>query len=117
LQSILILSQIVSAVSFFCYGLALLTSNQMVREFERYGLQRWRRVTGALQLAGSLGLTLGFFEPALTPWASAGLALQMGLGVAARVRVGDRFWQLCPALFYLLLNSFVLAGSTALLPS
>lgn len=79
----------------------------MVLEFKRYGLSRFRTLTGILQILGSLGLTVGFFIPAVTLVSSLGLSVQMLLGVGVRIRIKDSFFQTFPALFFCLLNLFI----------
>ncbi len=59
------LAQGISIISFGWYGLSCWRSSRMVLEFERYGMARWRRLTGALQLLASLGLSAGYFYPML----------------------------------------------------
>ena len=61
----------------------------MVSEFERFGLARLRRLTGSLQLAGSIGLAAGFFSHALLVFSAGSVAILILLGVIARVRIGD----------------------------
>jgi hypothetical protein len=97
-----------TAVSFYLYGFSCLRSARMVAEFERYGLARFRALTGCLQLAGALGLTFGIWGyPLLGFWAAAGLSLQMAFGVAVRLRIGDSCWECLPALFYCALNGYI----------
>lgn len=96
------------ALSFFLYGFTCLVSAHMVAEFERYGLARFRAITGCLQLAGAAGVTFGLLGfPRLGFLASAGLCLQMALGVGARLRIRDRWYQCLPAFLYGCLNAFL----------
>lgn len=106
-------SKIVSISLFLFYGLGCLFSQQMVVEFERFGLSRFRRLTGALEVLGALGLLVGYGIPPLDIVASAGLSLLMVLGVATRVRVRDPFVQMLPALVLLLINGFIFARAVA----
>ena len=102
-------SRVLSIVAFLGYGLSCLFANGMVAEFERYGLSRFRRLTGGLEVLGALGLLAGFLVPQLTVVAAGGLALLMLLGVVVRLRVGDRLVLMLPAIFLLLVNLFVVA--------
>ena len=106
-------AKILSIVFFLYYGAGCLFSNAMVAEFERFGLSPFRRLTGALELLGSLGLLVGYVVPVLVIVASAGLGLLMILGLAARVRVRDSFAQMLPALFLLLVNLFIILAHPA----
>ncbi|HKK50533.1 MAG TPA: DoxX family protein, partial [Myxococcota bacterium] len=66
-------ANIVSILAFGTYGLLVLFADGMVEEFERFGLSRFRRLTGSLEVLGALGLAVGYLVPALTLLASAGL--------------------------------------------
>lgn len=100
-------AMVFSIASFLVYGLSCLFSDAMVAEFERFELSRFRRLTGALEVLGALGLLVGYFLPPLVLAASAGLTLLMILGVATRARVGDSFVATLPALLLLLVNLYI----------
>jgi hypothetical protein len=100
---------IVSAVLFLVYGGLCLFSNGMEEEFARYGLSRFRRLTGALELLGGAGLLVGLLVPEVMVVASAGLAILMLLGVVARVRVRDPLLEIVPAAVLMVANGFLLA--------
>ena len=102
-------SVVLSAIVFLYYGLDCLVSDGMVAEFERYGLSRYRRLTGSLEVLGAVGLAVGYFVPHVLVLASAGLTLLMALGVATRFRVRDPLQQALPALGLMLLNAFIFA--------
>ena len=104
------ITKALSIVLFLYYGAACLFSGAMVRDFERFGLSRFRRMTGALELLGGIGLLGGYQFPALVVAAATGLALLMTLGVGARLRVGDSFLQLRAALSLLIANSFIVVA-------
>jgi uncharacterized membrane protein YphA (DoxX/SURF4 family) len=99
---------LVSAVLFLAYGALCLFSNGMEEEFERYGLSRFRRLTGALEVLGGLGLLVGLLAPQVMVVASAGLALLMLLGVIARVRVRDPLLEIAPAAVLMVANLYLL---------
>ena len=100
-------SNVLSVVAFLVYGVQCVCTDRMVSEFERYGLPRLRRLTGGLEVAGALGLVAGYGYSPLWVAAAGGLALMMVAALLARVRVGDPFSQMLPALVLLLLNVFV----------
>ena len=79
----------------------------MLIEFERYKLSPYRKMTGILQIAGSLGLICGFYFPQIGKIAALGLALQMFFGVIVRIRIKDSFLQMLPALIFFLINLFI----------
>ena len=101
------LVKILSIVAFLYYGLAVLLSNAMVEEFERYGLSQFRKLTGALEVLGAAGLIAGYFVPGLTVAAAGGLALLMLAGVVVRFRSGDTLAQALQAFAMLLVNVFI----------
>lgn len=101
----------VSMTAFLFYGLSCLTTAHMAAEFERYGLARLRTLTGGLEVAGALGLLLGYFYPVMVTIASGGLSLLMLLGIATRIRIRDPFLATLPALVLFLINGFVLLFS------
>ena len=105
------MAQILSIVSFAFYGMGCLLSERMVLEFERFGLARFRRLTGVLQLAGSIGLIAGFYSHALLVFSAAGLAMLMLLGVAVRIRIRDPLMAGVPAAFYFCLNLFLVLSA------
>jgi hypothetical protein len=97
------------AVSFIGYGTSCLVSRHMVREFERYGLARYRVLTGVLQLLGATGLLAGFQFPLIGALAAGGLSLQMLFGFGVRLKVGDRLLLGLPALTYMVLCAWLCA--------
>jgi hypothetical protein len=108
------IARIVSMALFLYYGTVCLFSRTMVVEFERFGLARFRQLTGALEILGGLGLLVSYVVPDLVIVASSGLALLMVLGLAARLRVRDPLPQMLPALILLLVNLFLVAAHVAM---
>ena len=68
-------SILVSSTLFLFYGIACLSFEGMKRDFERFGLSRFRTLTGTLEVLGALGLIVGQFWPTLVPLRAGGLAL------------------------------------------
>ena len=101
---------IVSAVSFLFFGTSCLLTQAMRAEFVRYGLSRFRVLTGYLQLLGAAGLFAGLWWTPIGAAAAAGLALLMVFGVGARQRIGDPWPQQVPAAFYAVLNAILAVG-------
>lgn len=81
-------------ISFLAYGYSCLSSKHMELEFRRYGLSKYRKLTGALQLLAACGLFVGIFSPSIGGLAAAGLALQMACGLGVRIKIADP-WYLC----------------------
>ncbi len=100
-------SIVASSLLFLYYGLTCLLSDGMVDEFERFGLARFRTLTGGLEVLGALGLVAGYQVPWVTVVSSAGLSILMLAGVATRLRMRDSLAQTLPALVLLLVNLFI----------
>lgn len=99
-----------SAVSFLYYGM-IHFGEKMTLEFERFGVSAWKRkLTGILQLLGSIGLISGFFIPTIGFIVATGLAVLMLLAFIIRLRIRDGLIKSLPSFFYTLLNCF-LSGS------
>ena len=96
-----------SIVLFLYYGTSVLVSDAMAAEFERFGLSRFRRLTGGLEVLGALGLILGYFVSHFDIAASAGLTVLMVAGVIVRFRSGDSLVDALPALVMALINAFI----------
>lgn len=83
-------------------------SPHMAVEFRRYGLEKFRVLTGALQFAGALGISLGIYGYTLIGVVAAiGLSIQMALGVAVRLRIRDSWLKCFPAFFYFCANAYL----------
>jgi uncharacterized membrane protein YphA (DoxX/SURF4 family) len=100
-------SVVVSASLFLMYGIACLCFEGMKRDFERFGLSRFRTLVGTLEVLGAVGLIIGQFWPPLVPLSAGGLALMMLVGVATRQRMLDSLAQTLPALVLMCLNLFI----------
>jgi hypothetical protein len=101
------MATVLSVSSFLWYGTACLFANGMVEEFARYGLSRWRRLTGALELLGATGLLVGQLVPPLVVVSAAGLTVLMLLGVLTRIRVRDPWYETLPAAILMMLNAYI----------
>ena len=96
-----------SAVSFLFYGSSFFLRSGMKEEFQRYGLDPFRKLIGLLQLLGGAGLLVGFaWRPALIV-ASGGLCLLMLIGFGVRLKMKDGFWESMPSFIFMLLNGYI----------
>lgn len=100
-----------SVTLFLYYGLSCLFAGAMVKDFERFNLQQFRRLTGLLEVMGALGLVGSYFLPPLVFPSAAGLSLLMLLGVITRLRVRDPLTDAIPAGVLMLLNLFLLVSA------
>lgn len=96
-------------VSFIFYGFGCFTSPKMKEEFNRFQLSSFqRKLTGMLQIIGSLGLILGYYFYDLIGFLAAfGLGLLMLAGFAVRLKIKDNFIQSFPSFFFAILNFYV----------
>jgi uncharacterized membrane protein YphA (DoxX/SURF4 family) len=101
------IATVVSIVLFLYYGLACLLANGMQDEFERYGLSRFRRLIGSLELLGAIGLLVGYVLPLIQLLSAFGLAVLMLMGVATRVRVRDSVLATLPATVLMVMNAVI----------
>lgn len=94
----------VSAAAFLFYGLACLFSPKLVAEFERYRLAKFRVLVGSLEVAGALGLIIGWWFPLMQTAAAAGLFALMLCGLWARWRIRDPWYAMLPAFVLAVVN-------------
>ena len=98
-----------SALSFLIFGIACFTTVHMKSEFRRYGLAKFRKTIGGLQLLGALGLLIGYLlSPKLQIAAAGSLAFLMVLGFIVRLKIRDSFLEAAPSFFYAILNAYLL---------
>jgi hypothetical protein len=83
----------------------------MKSEFKRFNLEKIGHLTVVLQIFGATGLLVGLFFKPILILAALGLSLLMLSGLIVRIRVKDGLLVSLPALFFLLLNAFILAES------
>ena len=80
----------------------------MKEEFVRFGLDKWRVITGYLQLLGGLGLLIGtFFNNSLLVLSALGLAILMLMGFITRLRIKDSVLASSPAFIFMLINCWL----------
>jgi hypothetical protein len=83
----------------------------MRNEFERFGMAKFRIMTGILEILGAAGTLLGLLWTPLFIFSTLGLGTLMLLGLVTRVRVRDPIVQMLPAFSLMVLN-YTLAGAT-----
>jgi len=105
--------RVLSIVAFLAYGSLCVAGKSMVSEFERFGLSRFRVLTGTLEVLGALGLLASYAIPVLAPLAAGGLSLLMFLGVLTRLRIRDTLAQIFPAFALMLVNATLVWASLA----
>jgi hypothetical protein len=99
--------QIISITAFLIYGPLCIFSEKTILEFKRYGFPHFRKLVGSLEIAGAVGLILGFYSMTFLLLSSAGLALLMFCGVVVRLRIKDKLIFIVPAFVLFILNLFI----------
>ena len=94
-------------VFFGFYGLSCFSSERMRLEFQRYKVPQLRQLTGGLQLAGALGIVVGYWYRPLLALSAGGLTLMMIYAVITRFRIRDPLSAAMPAFSLALLNAYV----------
>jgi hypothetical protein len=97
-----------SSLAFIYFGVQCFYSKFIIDEFKRYHLPKFRKLTGYLQLSGSVGLLVGlYYNPLLLLLASTGLCLLMLSGFIVRLKIKDNFIQSSPSFIFGALNLFI----------
>lgn len=102
---------LVDGAAFVLYGLSCLASRSMQREFERWGLGRFRLLVGTLEVLGGIGLLVGAPLPFILSVSSAGLCLLMLLGLGVRLKSHDGVLLSMPAALLMLVNGYIFVKS------
>jgi len=106
-MGLLEVSVLFSSLSFLGYGIAYFLSSKLKSEFVRFGLGEFGTLTAILEIVGATGLLVGLLLNDILLISSGGLALLMFLGVIVRLRVNDGLRASLPALFFMVLNSYI----------
>lgn len=104
----------ISSISFLAYGISYFITPHMKSEFKRFGLEKFGTLTATLEICGSFGLMVGLWFSPILIMSSAGLGALMFLGFIVRYKIKDSFWEALPALFFMILNSYIFFRSTQL---
>jgi hypothetical protein len=79
----------------------------MKAEFKRFGLEKYGLLTVVLEILGAIGLWVGLSIHPILLISSGGLAVLMFAGLIVRIAIKDSVWVSLPALFFMLLNSWI----------
>jgi uncharacterized membrane protein YphA (DoxX/SURF4 family) len=105
--SIAHIARVVSIVSFGFYGISCFSSERMRLEFERYKVPQMRQLTGVLQIAGALGIVVGYWFRPILALSAGGLMLMMVYAVITRFKIRDPLYAAIPAFSLALLNAYI----------
>ncbi|RXG23421.1 DoxX family protein [Leeuwenhoekiella aequorea] len=102
---------LITGLSFILYGMSCLTTQQMINEFDRFNLSKWRILVGYLQIMGGAGLLIGLFlNTTLVIFSAGGLSLLMFMGFITRLYIKDGFIKSSPAFIFMLVNAIIVFG-------
>ncbi|MGN8224602.1 DoxX family protein [Gracilimonas sp. BCB1] len=102
---------------FLIYGIQCFRSPFMKEEFIRYGMgDGLRKLTGAAQLTGAVGLLAGLYFPLAGFLAASGLAFMMLVAFGTRIKVRDSLNQTLPSFFFMMVNAYLAYRYLLLLP-
>jgi hypothetical protein len=104
------LVQAVMIIAFASYGAGCFLSAQMIAEYERFGSRRLRLWTGGLQIAGSVGLLVGYCSRPLLVLAAGGFVVMMSAALLVRWRLRDTLRESLPAVGFLVLSIFLVVS-------
>ncbi len=80
----------------------------MREEFKRYNLERYRVLTGFLELLGGVGTLIGLRSNPIYYVSTTGLATLMLLGLFVRIKLKDPVIEMLPALILMLVNIYLI---------
>lgn len=81
-------------------GSKLVAPKNFIEMFDSLKLPQWFRVvTGLVQLAGAVGLAIGYWHPVVAAWAGIWLGITMLVACLAHFRVKHPIGSAMPALF------------------
>ncbi|MGB4398546.1 MAG: DoxX family protein [Daejeonella sp.] len=101
----------ISSLSFLIYGIAYFRSDEMKNEFKRFGLEKVGPLTAVLEILGAVGLLIGLKYHSILLVSAGGLAILMLLGVIVRLKIRDSLLVTLPAVFFMILNSYIFYAS------
>ena len=107
MNTLFVMMVLVSGISVIIYGCLLVISPQMQNEFKRFGLEKFTKLTGVLELLGGIGMLTGLMSDNILLISSGGLTLLMLLGFIVRLKVKDGFQLSFPSFFFMILNLYV----------
>ncbi|WGD34530.1 DoxX family protein [Olleya sp. YS] len=97
-----------TGLAFVFFGLNCFYSSFIINEFKRYGLPKYRRLTGWLQLLGAFGLLVGQYYSKLLLFAAAvGLFVLMLSGFIVRLKIKDNVIKSSPSFIFAVLNLLI----------
>ena len=100
-----------AGVSFIIYGVNSFSSQKMVLEFKRWGLEKKRKIIAVSQFICGVLLCLGLISKTLLFISSSFLVIMMLTAVYVRIKIKDNISEILPAMSYLLIGLLILKDS------
>ena len=98
---------IFAGLSFIIYGINSFSSQKMVLEFQRWGLEKKRKIIAVSQFICGVLLCLGLMSKTLLFVSSLFLVIMMLTAVYVRIKVKDNISEILPAISYLLIGLLI----------
>ena len=102
---------IFAGVSFIIYGINSFSSQKMVLEFKRWGLEKKRKIIAVSQFFCGVLLCLGLMSKTILFISSSFLVIMMLTAVYVRIKIKDNISEILPAMSYLLIGLLILKDS------
>ena len=99
---------IFAGVSFIIYGVNSFSSQKMVLEFKRWGLEKKRKIIAVSQFICGVLLCLGLISKTILFISSSFLVIMMLTAVYVRIKIKDNISEILPAMSYLLIGLLIL---------
>ena len=97
-----------AGISFVIYGINSFSSQKMVLEFKRWGLEKKRKIIAVSQFICGVFLCVGLISKTILFISSLFLVIMMLTAVYVRIKVKDNISEILPAMSYLLIGLLIL---------
>ena len=98
---------IFAGLSFIIYGINSFSSQKMVLEFQRWGLEKKRKIIAVSQFICGVFLCVGLISKTILFISSLLLVIMMLTAVYVRIKVKDNISEILPAISYLLIGLLI----------
>tara|TARA_B100001057_G_scaffold279765_1_gene280154 strand:+ start:10029 stop:10379 length:351 start_codon:yes stop_codon:yes gene_type:complete len=98
---------IFAGISFIVYGINSFSSEKMVLEFKRWGLEKKRKTIAISQFFCGVLLCIGLVSKTILFISSSFLVVMMVTAVYVRIKIKDNISEILPALSYLLIGLLI----------
>ena len=96
-----------AGISFIIYGINSFSSQKMVLEFKRWGLEKKRKIIAVSQFICGVLLCVGLISKTILFISSLFLIIMMLTAVYVRIKVKDNISEILPAISYLLIGFLI----------